>query len=227
MNLSDSELTESQRPFFVAAIGKIVTAVGVVVLAGWVFELEPLKRLSPNFVAMNPVTAICFVLIGIAFECLRKPTASKVRRICGSMIAILVALVAGAKLAAYLLGLPLRLDAMLFGLALEEVASRIPNQMAPNTAFNFVLLGVALCFLNARRRQFPIYNMFALGTAATALLTIVGYAYGVTQFTRVSVVFIPMALHTALTFLCLQRGSSSRDRTRHWRKSLPLAGRHA
>lgn len=100
----------------------------------------------------------------------------------------------------------MRIDALLFGLKLEEVTQRIPNQMAPNTALNFICIGVALCLIDAGPRRFPVSHILVLFVSATALLAMIGYAYGVTQFTRVSAVFIPMALPTALTFLILSAG---------------------
>ena len=193
------------QPIFLAAIGKIVSAVGLLVLAGWFFDIEVLKRLSPNFVAMNPVTAICFVFLGIAFECLRRSEQTVWRRI-GMGLAAVVTIVGALKLGSYVIGVPFRLDALLFGLRLEEAALRIPNQMAPNTALNFLLTGVAFLLLRAGPRNLPVSHLLALLVSATSLLAVVGYLYGVTQFTRLSNVFIPMALHTAVTFIFLCAG---------------------
>src|SRR5688572_2642553 len=43
-----------------------VMAIGLAVLVGWVFEIEPLKRIFPGAVAMNFNTALSFVLAGAA-----------------------------------------------------------------------------------------------------------------------------------------------------------------
>jgi hypothetical protein len=179
---------------------------GLLVLAGWFFDVEVLKGVSPRFVAMNPVTAICFVLIGIAFECLRPTRPSTWSRATGVALASLVAFVGAVKIGSYVFGWPVRIDAFLFGLKLEEVTQRIPNQMAPDTALNFICVGVALCLIDARPRRFPVSHVLVLFVSATSLLVMIGYAYGVTQFTRVSAVFIPMALLTAFTFLTLSAG---------------------
>lgn len=39
---------------------------GELVLIGWTFDIELLKRILPGFVAMNPLTAIGFILTGSA-----------------------------------------------------------------------------------------------------------------------------------------------------------------
>jgi PAS domain S-box-containing protein len=206
MDSSSSRLPAASELLLVRASGKVAVAVGLLVLAGWFFDIEILKRVSPRFVAMNPVTAICFVVVGVAFECLRPTKPSKWARVAGVALALLVAFVGASKVGGYILGWPLRIDALLFGLKLEEVTQRIPNQMAPNTALNFICIGVALCLIDAGPRRFPVSHILVLFVSATALLAIVGYAYGVTQFTRVSAVFIPMALPTAFTFLILSAG---------------------
>ena len=46
--------------------GSVVTAVGVAVLSGWFVDIEALKGLLPQQVAMNPVTAACLALMGLA-----------------------------------------------------------------------------------------------------------------------------------------------------------------
>jgi PAS domain S-box-containing protein len=206
MDSYSSRVLAATQPFAARVAGKVAMVVGLLVLTGWFFDIEILKRVSPRFVAMNPVTAICFVLIGMGFEFLRPTKPPKWARAIGVALALLVASVGAVKVGSYLFGWPLRIDALLFGLQPEEVAQRIPNQMAPNTALNFLCVGMALCLIDALPRRFPVSHILVLFVSATALLAIIGYAYGVTQFTRVSLVFIPMALPTAVTFLILSAG---------------------
>jgi hypothetical protein len=42
----------------------VPVAIGVLVLAGWIFTIESFKRVASDFVAMNPVTAISFIAAG-------------------------------------------------------------------------------------------------------------------------------------------------------------------
>src|ERR1700716_2352239 len=48
----------------VAAV--VPVAVGVLVLFGWWFDIELLKRIVPGLVAMNPITAVGFLCLGIS-----------------------------------------------------------------------------------------------------------------------------------------------------------------
>lgn len=46
--------------------GVVPDMVGCLVLAGWEFDVEVLKRILPGLVAMNPITALTFILAGIS-----------------------------------------------------------------------------------------------------------------------------------------------------------------
>jgi hypothetical protein len=47
-------------------VGIIAILVGCLVLIGWSFDVESLKRVLPSFVAMNPGTATLFIFCGTA-----------------------------------------------------------------------------------------------------------------------------------------------------------------
>ena len=148
-----------------AALLAIATATAVMI--GWIFGIEPLKRISPGFVAMNPVTAICFVLSGAALFVLSDPSGKK--RLIARILATTMLLVGAIKLSGYCFAVPIQIDALLFSSQLHEAAYKISNVMAPNTAFNFVLLGLAFWAIHGRR-SLPVSNGLALVVASTSLL---------------------------------------------------------
>jgi hypothetical protein len=145
MNSPNSFAQEGAKRALSRAAGKVAVAVGLLVLAGWLFDIDILKRVSSRSVEMNPVTAICFVLIGIAFECLRTTRRSKWAHAIGAALALLVVFIGAVKASSYVFGWGLRIDALLFGLAPEEAAQRVATQMASNTALNFIYVGAWRC----------------------------------------------------------------------------------
>jgi PAS domain S-box-containing protein len=78
--------------------------------------------------------------------------------------------------------------------------------MAPNTAFNFLLVGFALLLMDTHTRRGHRPAEF-LGTisAVSALLALLGYAYRVPSFYGVGH-YVPMTLHTAIAFVALGIG---------------------
>jgi two-component system, sensor histidine kinase and response regulator len=80
------------------------------------------------------------------------------------------------------------------------------NRMAPNTAINFVLCGIALALLDRRvRGSFRVSQGAVLVASAITFASLAGYLYGIDTFYGV-VGFIPMALNTALGFVVLCGG---------------------
>lgn len=188
--------------------------VGILVLLGWILGNETLKRVLPGLVAMNPVTALAFIACGTSLGLLAHPNLAQRGRKVANALAAAVALVGFLKLLEVVSGWQLGIDRLLFSTRLEFTqAGALPNRMAPNTAFNFLLLGAALLCLDApirlRRRARDIewwpFQWLAIAAACASLLAIVGYAYGAGYFYGVGS-FIPMALHTALTFAALLMG---------------------
>lgn len=53
-------------------LGTICACLGGLVLAGWQFDVGLLRSIVPGLIAMQPPTAVCFVLLGFAVTRKRK-----------------------------------------------------------------------------------------------------------------------------------------------------------
>ncbi len=83
----------------------------------------------------------------------------------------------------FFLRVDLPVDRLLFDASLGA-GSATPNQMAPNTAFNFLLVGCAFLFLEIRNGRVIAWAcIFALICGFEALLAVLGYAYGSSRST--------------------------------------------
>jgi len=180
-----------------------VATAAFVALVGWVTNVESLKSVLPGIVPMNPVTAIAFLLavVGLWILCGIEAGPGWQSRHLAHLIAVVVILLGGQRLIAYLMKWPWALDEWVFRSRLGE------NRMAPNTAWCFVLIGLALAKLDTevgRRRVRPCV-WFALIPACVGLLAIAGYIYGVSDFYALKR-YIQMALNTAVCFVLLGIG---------------------
>lgn len=173
---------------------------GGLVLIGWAFGLSALKTVLPGRVAMNPTTAVCFMLAGTALHVLRAGPARGPQRRLARIAAFIVALVGAVKLTGYACGCDVGLDRLLFHAHLAN------NEIAPNTAASFFLVGVALLCLDYqnRRGRWPAQGI-ALVVAIGSVLSLVGYAFGAAILYGVPSA-IPMALNTAAVFHLLALG---------------------
>ena len=174
-----------------------------VVLVGWIIGDETLKRIHRGFVAMNPLTAVDFILAGVALWLLHREGGGgrhAFARVLGGVIALTGLLALGS----ILLGQS-GVDQWLFHDRLG-IGSTTPNRMSPTTATDFVLMGVALLLVDAESahgvRPAQILALVAFGIA---LVAVTGYLYGTTSLYQVKS-YIPMALHTATMFVVLATG---------------------
>ena len=188
-----------------AAVG--VVAVGALVLVGWVLNVEVLKSLMhPNRVAMDPATAVAFVLAGLSLWLSRPTRAARATRRLALICAAMVAGVGLVKLVGIALDRNVWIDRALFAEQLYRIPG-VPNQMAPNTALGFLLVGLSLLLLDTRKLA-PVVRpstLLALAVLAIAVSALAGYLYGV-ETLRQFRSYIPMALNTAITFLLLSAG---------------------
>jgi PAS domain S-box-containing protein len=187
-----------------------VFLIGVLVLAGWAFDVAILKSLIPGLTAMNPGgTALAFLLSGVSLWAQASSGASRQRRVVGIACAAGVLLIGVARAGSYLAGWDGGPDQWLFRAALEQEAVRagLPNRMSPNTAAAFMLVGLALTLLDARSRRGGIRpaQLLALAAGMIALLALIGYAYSAASLIGVKE-FIPMALNTAIAMAILSVG---------------------
>ena len=121
-------------------MGWIVVAVGVIVLNGWYFGIEPFKRITPGLVAMNPTTALGFVLLGGALVLHRRK--SSWWHDAGTRLAALVVFAIGSVKVLDLIGnRDSGVDRVLFAAKLLGPGTLNINAMAPNTAVNLALTG--------------------------------------------------------------------------------------
>lgn len=209
LTLDPARAPRTPSPAWCAALA---IAAGLLVLLGWAADVEPLKRILPGLVAMNPATAVLFVLAGASLW-LQRPRAAggmtgharaqhRIARLLAGLVAVSAALILGDTL----LGWGPGVDQWLFADKLAGAGGGQPNRMAPNTAINFLLMGLALLALDVttRRGRRPS-ELLASGVFLVALLALAGYAYRVPGFIGLAK-FIPMALPTALVFLTLALG---------------------
>jgi two-component system, cell cycle sensor histidine kinase and response regulator CckA len=182
-----------------------VLALAASVLVGWWLQHSALQSGIGGLVAMNPATAIAFILCSISLRLLAEsssPPSRRLAQVCAAAVVLLAVLCLSRLFTPWDLGL----DRLLFAEQLAEAGGGRPNRMAPNTALNFLLLGTALLFLDQRtKRGWRPAEGLALVAGGFGLFAAAGYVYGSSVLYGVAT-FIPMAVNTAVGFLILSAG---------------------
>ncbi len=202
------DLTRSHRPidlrrrFLLAAAGCDVLVMGVAtaVLAGWLLDLEPLKRIAPGLVEMNPLTAVSFLLLGTALWLSLRPLPTRGSKAFATTLCLLVVAFGLSRLLAVVTVHDLAWDQWLFHSSLHG------NRIAPNTAFCLLLLALSTALVDVESRHgirpAQLLSLCGGGVAAVALI---GYVYSTESLYGLPT-YIPMALHTAICAIVLSFG---------------------
>jgi signal transduction histidine kinase/CheY-like chemotaxis protein/PAS domain-containing protein len=173
--------------------------VGGLVILGWISSASWLTILHPSPVSMKLNTAVGFVVAGLALYMRHRS-----QRISFGyrLAAVSLVLLGALTIVEYILGINLGIDEGLMR-DLYALPTAYAGRMAPNTALCFLLLGSILLLDGT---QVPHHKRLmgglALSLALISGLAILGYAYNVDSFARVSNL-IAMALPTAVLFFLL------------------------
>ena len=134
---------------FVGFTSLFSVTVGLLALIGWTFGIAVLKSVIPGQVIIKPNAAVCLVLIGLSLWLLRKKDDRPfphLKKLGGQLLAAIVALVGLLSLTEHIFGWDLGIDQLLFldENPWEAFGSVRPGLIAPITALDFLLLGLAL-----------------------------------------------------------------------------------
>jgi diguanylate cyclase (GGDEF)-like protein/PAS domain S-box-containing protein len=176
--------------------------IGAIVLSGWLLNITSLKTIVPGTTTTKPNTAVAFILAGSAVWLLQATAADRRRVWLWRACASLVGLIGLLTLSEYLFGWNLGIDELLF--RDNGFTALFPGRMSPITAFNFLLLGLAILLLDVAGR-YRAAQLFALTASFTGLLALLGYLYGEASLYRLAN-FTAIALPTAVTFVIVGLG---------------------
>ncbi|MBF0568584.1 MAG: PAS domain S-box protein [Nitrospirae bacterium] len=183
-----------------------VFGTGVLVIFGWVFNVEILKILYFSPIQMKANAAIAFVLTGLSLWFVQTKRASSRTRLISRSCASVIALIGLLTLFEYLFNLDIGIDQALFVDMPDTAITSNAGRMAPFTAVDFVLIGIALFLIDVEVRwRLRPSQFIAIVMGLIALISLMGYIYGIASIYKLSL-YNAMALHTAVAFLMASIG---------------------
>jgi signal transduction histidine kinase len=177
----------------------LVTAEAISILLGWYFNIGLLKNGWIGTGAVNPVTAINFILLTISLVFFINPTPKFKELRIG--LTLLVAGIGLIRLAEFAFDINWHISEWLFAQQIRsDFANGKPNAIAPNTALLFVLLGISLLSFSYKKRfKRIVADIFACIALLISSLSVIGSLYRTPEFYFINSL-IPMVLATAVCF---------------------------
>ncbi|KAF0243940.1 MAG: sensor signal transduction histidine [Planctomycetota bacterium] len=187
-------------------MGVFAALIGCVGMAGWVFGVEALKSVLPGAASMKANTAAAMLAEGLGLALV----ASGFRKFRGLVIALggAAAAVGAFTLLEFVLGANFGIDEALARDLGKGGLRYYPGRMAPTTALNFLMLGIAIPLAGgASRTGSRVADALAIPASLIALISLIGNLFRVPADSPVTYHTTQQAVHTAAGFLALSCGA--------------------
>lgn len=175
----------------------ILLGLGLLVILGWYTGIVIFIQINPQLVPMQFNTALGFVVISLAMGALVSH-----KRDIAKYAGLLVMFLGGITLSQHIFGVNFYIDE-LFMKHYITIATSSPGRMAPNTALNFLLVGITLVCLGQKKltiNHLVFSSLLGSLTLGLSMVALFGYmsnveaAYSWGSLTK-------MAIHTAVGFM--------------------------
>lgn len=188
-------------------MGVFATLIGCIGLLGWILGVDSLKSVLPGSATMKANTAAAMLLVGLAMVV--AATGGAWGRRLSPLLGGTAALIGLVTLAEFATGRSMGIDEALARDRGPAGLPYYPGRMAPTTALNFVLLGIAIPLAGreswlARRAA----DVMAIPAGLVALLSLTGNLFRVPADSPVTFHTTQQAVHTAAGFLALAAGAT-------------------
>jgi len=194
---------------FVKALSLFVTAAGLTVIAGWIFDIEVLKSLSPAWVSMKFSTAVAFAASGVSLFYIVRTLEGEFdnAQIVLSLASLTITLLMGLLFFSAIFGIPTGIESLFIKEA-NDVKSVAPGRPSVPTMINFLLMALAaILTLQHPARLLQKLKIIGILLGLTGALAAAGYLFNAPLlYYYIEGVNSAMALHTALLFVILGTG---------------------
>jgi len=203
MNSGLHHRTDARYEFLAAGTGMATLLFGAMVFVGWWLQIDALKGVFFDMVTVKPNTAVAFMLAGAALLLSRSERTNRWGRLVAQVLASGVMLIGLLTLGEYLFNRDIGIDELLFADEVAAAGTSHPGRMSPLDALNFLLVGIALLFLDFEiAREQRLSQFFTLTAVIVSLLALIGYAYGIESLYSIGF-STRMALDAATAFVVL------------------------
>ena len=190
------------------ASGSIVLVMSLIVLSGWMFDVNPAKTLMVGNVTVKANTAfgLGFGGLWLLLQSLKRRGLPGIRLLL-PLCALVVSTIGLVTLAEYAFGVNIGFDQLVLKARSDWGLTATPGRMAAVTAFAFALFGVGMLGSDYRTRSgFRLANFPFIATGAMALTALLGYVYGIIPTAGLGQ-GIQIAIPTSIAFFLLVVGA--------------------
>ncbi len=183
----------------------IVTLSGLVVMAGWIFDISILKSILPGWVTMKFSTALSFFLSGITlyFIAESQKKGLGIAQVVLSITTLCILLLMATLLISVFIGVRTGVEDLFVREAEGAVRTTTPGRPSVGTMINFILIATAGIFTMLNMAKLKIKLLIAGGIVTViGMVALIGYMLNKpVYYYTIEGFSTAMALHTAILFI--------------------------
>lgn len=188
-------MTSNRNKLLSTALFALVVVLGALVIAGWIFNVPELYRVTSELAPMQFNNAVCFLLIGLSGVLLLNGNKSF-----SVLLASSGAVLAALTLIQYPLGIDLGVDLLFFNTD-EIVPTAHPGRMAPNSAIGHLLAFCSILLIaSGKVITVRIAGILGVSVLASGLTSLVVYGVDLRAGFEWGT-YTKMAVHTSVGFV--------------------------
>lgn len=198
-----------QKSKLITIISLVTILTGVLVICGWILNIDTLETLIPQYVAIKFNTALCMLFLGTATLLTQTPSKSYTRP-AFIALSISITLFGLFGLLQYMLQFHTVIDQLF--VSGDDVITGIKytynGYVTINTSICILLFGVAFLLFTTKQKVCHVAGQYMLHVITlVAAVAIIGYLYGLSLFYNFNYVS-SMPVHTALFFFGISVAAS-------------------
>jgi len=186
-----------------AITGLLISISGILVLIGWVYNIEPLKNFGLGTVRMKPFTGLCFALIGLSISLLY--SRNKWLIFVSRAIALVITLIGLFSILEFILHINFGIEDFILGN--YAYPRPFPGMLSFNTSLCIILSGIFILFLSTRPNKFSYPAAFILVIIfSVGFIGFVGSIIGFSNYSEYTG-FHNMSVLTSILLMLVSIGS--------------------
>ena len=180
----------------------VCIGLGLAVLVGWQWQIQPLKSIIPGAVEMKANTALGLVFSGLALLGRLRSKRAPIG-LGGLVLSAAVFFLGLFTLFEYLSGTDLHIDQVLFD-DTTTAYNLVPGRMSPLSAWTFMFIGISFAVIG--HRKFTWIQILCIPQILLiGLVSLIGYLWNASQIVTDKLI-PPVAVHTGFAFVALALG---------------------
>lgn len=203
-------MTPEKKRKIAKVLSLVVTAGGILVIIGWIFDIGVLKSIIPAWVSMKFDTALSFILSGITLYFIARAVEGEFDKaqVVLSITSLIIILLMGLLLFSEILKINTGLEQLFVKDSVSSPMTVVPGRPSMLTMLNFVLIALAgILTTLSPHKSLSGLKFIGLIVAAIGAVAVIGYIINNPHmYYYVAGINSAIAFHTAVLFILLGFG---------------------